>query len=195
MFSGSSCTQTISSALRIAVDASREHLVDGQRDTAARRGRSATCGLSSRGAGSSAGRRRPCRCRRSARRTSAARAAASRSSITFIQRPSARSRGDEATNGWRSRLFGVSTTSGSGSFTSSARLAPQQVEVLRRRRAVRDAHVDVGGQLQEPFRPRARVVRPLAFVAVRQQQHERRLLPPLGAGRQHELVEDQSARR
>ena len=40
--------------------------------------------------------------------------------ITFWKRPSASSRGVEGTSGWRSRLFGVSTTSGSGSTVSSA---------------------------------------------------------------------------
>ena len=70
------------------------------------------------------------------------------------------------------------------------RLPPQQVEVLRRGRAVGDADVDVGRELQEAFRPRARVVRALAFVRVRQQQDERRTLPPLAARRHQELVDD-----
>ena len=75
------------------------------------------------------------------------------------------------------------------------RLAAQQVEVLRGGRAVGDPHVDVGGQLQEPLGARARVIRPLAFVRVRQQQHERRTLPPLAARRHEELVDDRPARR
>ena len=69
------------------------------------------------------------------------------------------------------------------------RLPPQQVEVLRRGRAVGDAHVDVGRRLQEPLEPRARMIGPLALVAVRQQQHERRRQAPLGAARRDELVE------
>ena len=94
-----------------------------------------------------------------------------------------------ATSGWRSRLFGVSTTSGSGSTVQQRRLAAQQVEELRGGRAVGDAHVDVGGELQEALRPRAGVVRPLPFVRVRQQQHQRRPQPPLAARRDEELVD------
>ena len=45
------------------------------------------------------------------------------------------------------------------------RLAPQQVEILCGGRAVRDAQVDVGGGLEEALDARARVIRPLAFVA------------------------------
>ncbi len=70
------------------------------------------------------------------------------------------------------------------------RLPPQQVEVLRRGRAVGDADVDVGGELQEALGTRARVVGPLPFVRVRQQQDERRALPPLAARRHQELVDD-----
>ena len=44
------------------------------------------------------------------------------------------------------------------------RLAAQQMKVLRRGRAVGDAHVDVGGELKEPLRPRAGVIGALAFV-------------------------------
>ena len=76
-------------------------------------------------------------------------------------------------------------------FLEERGLPAEQVEVLRGGRAVRDAHVDVCGQLQEPLGARAGVIGPLAFVAVRQQQDERGLLSPLGARRQHELVENQ----
>ena len=69
------------------------------------------------------------------------------------------------------------------------RLAPQQVEVLRRGRAVGDADVDVGGQLQEALGTRAGVVRALPFVRVRQQQDERRPQSPLAARRDEELVD------
>jgi hypothetical protein len=84
--------------------------------------------------------------------------------------------------------LGVITMSGSGSVWSSG-LPPQQVEVLRRGGAVGDAHVGVGGGVEEAFEPRARVIRPLAFVAVRQQQHQRGRQAPLGAARREELVE------
>ena len=70
------------------------------------------------------------------------------------------------------------------------RLTAQHVEVLRGGRAVDDAHVQVGSQLQEALDARARVIRPLAFVAVRQQQHERRRHAPLGAARHQVLVEN-----
>ena len=63
------------------------------------------------------------------------------------------------------------------------------MEVLRRGGAVRDAHVDVGRELQEPLGPRARVIGPLPFVRVRQQQHQRRPQPPLPARRDDELVD------
>ena len=43
-------------------------------------------------------------------------------------------------------------------------LPAEQVEVLRRGRAVGDADVDVGSELQEPLGPRAGVIGPLAFV-------------------------------
>ena len=97
--------------------------------------------------------------------------------------------GVDATSGWRSRLFGVSTKSGSGSQLEQRRLPAQQVEVLRRRRAVDEAQVDVGRRLQEALGTRARVLRSLAFVAVRQQEHQRRRQAPLRAARRHELVE------
>ena len=70
------------------------------------------------------------------------------------------------------------------------RLAAQHVKVLRRRRAVDDAHVGVGGGIQKALEPGARVVGPLAFVAVRQQQDQRRRQAPLGAARGQVLVED-----
>ena len=70
------------------------------------------------------------------------------------------------------------------------RLTAQHVEVLGRGGAVDDAHVQIGGQLQEAFDARARVIRALAFVAVRQQQHERRSHAPLGAARHQVLVEN-----
>ena len=70
------------------------------------------------------------------------------------------------------------------------RLAAQQVEVLRGGRAVGQAQVDVGGGLEEALGARRRVIGALAFVAVRQQQHQRRRQAPLGAARGDELVDD-----
>ncbi len=69
------------------------------------------------------------------------------------------------------------------------RLTSQQVEELRGGRAVGDADVDVRSQLQESLRPRARMIGPLTFEAVRQQQHKRRTEPPLPARGDDELVD------
>ena len=65
-------------------------------------------------------RRRPCRCRGSRGGSPPAGVAPPRRRSAMRKRPSASSRGADATSGWRSRLFGVSTTSGSGSVSSSA---------------------------------------------------------------------------
>ena len=70
------------------------------------------------------------------------------------------------------------------------RLAPQQVEVLRRRRAVRDADVLLRGELEEPLEPRARVLGAVPLVAVRQQEREPRRLAPLREAGGDELVDD-----
>src|SRR5581483_7101585 len=70
------------------------------------------------------------------------------------------------------------------------RLRAQQMEILRRRRGIRDLHIPLGGQLQEPLEPRARVLRAAALVAVRQQQHDARALTPLRAIGGQELVND-----
>ena len=69
-------------------------------------------------------------------------------------------------------------------------LPAQQVEVLRRRRRLDDLDVVLGAQLQEALDARARMLRPLPFVAVRQ-QHTRplRALPLVLAGGD-ELVDD-----
>jgi hypothetical protein len=66
----------------------------------------------------------------------------------------------------------------------------QQVEVLRGRRAVGDADVVLGGELEEPLEAGAGMLGALSLVAVRQQQHQRGLLLPLGAARGEELVDD-----
>ena len=110
--------------------------------------------------------------------------------MTDWKRPSSSSRGVEATAGCRSRLFGVRTKSGSGSRCEQRGLPAQQVEVLRGRRAVHEPQVDVGGRLEEALGSRARVLRALPLVAVRQQEHERRLQAPLRAAGRDELVED-----
>ena len=68
-------------------------------------------------------------------------------------------------------------------------LAAQQVVELRRRRDVGDAEVVVGRELQEALEPRRGVLRPVALVAVRQEQREPRGHAPLGAARRDELVD------
>ena len=62
---------------------------------------------------------------------------------------------------------------------AAVHLAPQQVEVLRRRGAVAHLHVVLGAQREEALDARARMLRALAFVAVRQQQHQAARLSPL----------------
>ena len=69
-------------------------------------------------------------------------------------------------------------------------LRAQQVEVLRRRREVRDADVALRRELQEPLQAGRGVFRTGPFVAVRQQQREPRGLAPLGQAAHDELVDD-----
>ena len=90
--------------------------------------------------------------------------------------------------GRRSSDFGVMMTS--GRCLAIARLAAQQVEVLRRRREVRDADVALGGELQEALQARRGVLGARALVAVRQQQRQARGLAPLGQAADDELVDD-----
>ena len=68
-------------------------------------------------------------------------------------------------------------------------LAAQDVEVVRRRRAVGDLHVVLGAHLQEALEPRRGMLRPLPLVAVRQQADEARHAQPLALARRDELVE------
>ena len=60
---------------------------------------------------------------------------------------------------------------------------------LRRRRDVGDAEVVVGRELQEALEPRRGVLRPVALVAVREEEREARGHAPLGAARRDELVD------
>ena len=68
-------------------------------------------------------------------------------------------------------------------------LAAQDVEVVRRRRAVGDLHVVLGAHLQKTFEPRRRMFWPLAFVAVRQQADQAGHAQPFALARRDELVE------
>ena len=117
-------------------------------------------------------------------------ARASSSSMTDWKRPCSSSIGVDATSGCRSRLFGVSTNSGSGSRRSSAACRRSRWKYCAAVVQFTSAQVDVGRRLEEALGACARVLGSLAFVAVRQQEHERRLQSPLRASRRHELVED-----
>jgi len=69
------------------------------------------------------------------------------------------------------------------------RLSAEQMEELRRRRAVAHADVVLGPLLEEPLEPRTRVLRAVPLVAVRKEQREARGLVPLRPARDDELVD------
>src|SRR5215471_20199172 len=64
------------------------------------------------------------------------------------------------------------------------------MEELAGGRGVRDPDVLLRRRLQEPLEPGARVLRPVALVAVRQEQREPESLTPLRQAGDDELVED-----
>ena len=68
-------------------------------------------------------------------------------------------------------------------------LTAQDVEVVRRRRAIGDLHVVFGAHLQPALETRGGMLRPLALVAVRQQADEARHAQPFAFARRDELVE------
>ncbi len=70
------------------------------------------------------------------------------------------------------------------------RLAPQQMEVLGRRGAVRHADVALGAEGEIALEARAGVLRATAFVSVRQQHREPRGVAPFGEPRHDELIDD-----
>ena len=72
----------------------------------------------------------------------------------------------------------------------AARLPSQHVEVLRRSGGLADLHVVFGGELQEAFESRARMLRSLAFVAVGQQHHDSRREIPFVLASADELIDD-----
>ena len=69
-------------------------------------------------------------------------------------------------------------------------LTPEEVKVLGWRRAVGHPDVPLGGQLEEPLDPGARVLRTLALVSMRQQQGQPGRQSPLGEPGHKELVYD-----
>src|SRR5438309_10993712 len=64
-----------------------------------------------------------------------------------------------------------------------------EVEVLRRGRRVGDPDVLLRGELEEALEPRARVLRTIPFVAMREEQREARRLAPLRHSGDDELVD------
>ncbi len=70
------------------------------------------------------------------------------------------------------------------------RLSPQQMKILRGGRRLANLHVVARRELQESLDSCAGVFRALAFVAVRQQQHDAGQQIPLVLARRDELVDD-----
>src|SRR5437667_8997103 len=64
------------------------------------------------------------------------------------------------------------------------------MEVLRGGRGLADMDVVLARELEEALDARARVLGPLSFVAVREEQHEAGQKPPLVLARAEELVDD-----
>ena len=64
------------------------------------------------------------------------------------------------------------------------------MEVLRRTSRVANLNVVIATELQESFEPRARMLRTLSFVAVRQEEHEPAQAVPLVFSRDQKLVDD-----
>ena len=69
-------------------------------------------------------------------------------------------------------------------------LTPQDVEIVGGRGAVRDLPIVLGAELEVALEPRRGMLRPLAFIAVRQKQHEARHAEPFPLARGNELVDD-----
>ena len=101
--------------------------------------------------------------------------------------PSAISLSNETPRLWRSSDFGVIRIERLAEVAVD--LPAQDVEVVRRRRAVGDLHVVLGAHLQEALEARGGVLRTLAFVAVRQEADEAGHAQPLALARRDELVE------
>src|SRR5581483_5988147 len=111
----------------------------------------------------------------------------SRSGRTFWNRPRVRSSAGEDASGWRSMLL---REHHQRLAPRTQRLPPQHVEILRGSGGLAELDVVARGELQEALDARAGVLRPLAFVAVRQQQHQSGEQAPLVLARGDELVND-----
>src|ERR1700756_3635258 len=64
------------------------------------------------------------------------------------------------------------------------------MKILRRSRWLRDLKVIASSQLKESFYPRARMLGALAFITVRQEQHQPGKQVPLGFTGHYELIND-----
>src|SRR4051794_6566193 len=64
------------------------------------------------------------------------------------------------------------------------------MEILRGRGEIADLYVVLGAELKETLEARGGVLRPLAFIAVRKEQHEAARTLPLRFRRGDELVDD-----
>ena len=73
---------------------------------------------------------------------------------------------------------------------TSPHLAPQCVKILGGSREVAHLPVALGAELQEPLETGGRVFRPLAFIAVGEEEHDAAHTLPLGFGAGDELVDD-----
>jgi hypothetical protein len=102
--------------------------------------------------------------------------------------PFASSSSVETASLWRSRDFGVITTSG---LRVRMRICRRIMwNILRRRGRRADLHVLQRAQLQETLKARRAVFRALAFVTVRQEQRQAAQAAPLGFAGGEELVDD-----
>ena len=131
-------------------------------------------------------RSRPCPSRAITRRIFLS-ASFSTSPITFWKRPSASS--VERRHGFLVPQQALRAHHDQRPPERAQHLPPQQVVDLRRRRRHAHLHVVLGAQLQVALRARRRMLGPLAFVAVRQQQHETADAAPLHFARRDELVD------
>ena len=111
------------------------------------------------------------------------------SSSTSAKRPAARAVERRAGGDRPQHRLGRDQRS-SGVPAAPSDLGAQQVEVLGGGRRHRHPEVVPGAQRQEPLDPGRGVLGPLALVAVRQQQGEPGVLPPLVLGRDEEVVDD-----
>ena len=190
MFRGSSCTQTTSLQARVA----RQHAADllGREGVelldAGDRHVGGVCPLRRADQVDS----RPCRCTGRSRVTWLGASARRGSSSTGWNAPSASSARVERRQRVAQQALGrhhAPAAAGRGAAASACRRSRWKycAAVVR----VGDAQVVLGGELQEALEPGAGVLRALPFVAVRQQQHQRRASAPTWrAPRDDELVDD-----